>query len=89
MPLQCQAASVWRHFGPIDVMFRAGRSWLDGRDARIEHGIEESPGSLDRLPGNAWARLCRTRVVVTASATENKPPGEEFVDPPGKGEKVE
>ena len=26
----------------------------DGRDAR--EGIEESPGSMDRLPGNSWAR---------------------------------
>ena len=31
--------------------------------------IEESPGSLDKLPGNAWAPF-----VVTESATEKKPP---------------
>ena len=31
------------------------RSWLDGRDGISVPPVEESPGSLDTLPGNAWA----------------------------------
>ena len=33
--------------------------------------LEESPGSVDRLPGNAWARGSGC---ATESATENTPP---------------
>ena len=39
-------------------------------DARIE----ESPGSMGRLPGNAWAPDAS---LATDSATENKPPSRE------------
>jgi hypothetical protein len=48
--------------------------------------LEESPGSVDRLPGNTWARGAS---YATESATENTPPmacGSPAGS--GKGEKV-
>ena len=39
--------------------------------------VEESPGSMDRLPGNTWERaalLLSECQPATASATEKKPP---------------
>lgn len=50
----------------------------DGR-ATAPCCVEESPGSLDTLPGNAWelsavAILGSRLLAATESATENKPP---------------
>ena len=56
---------------------RAGGQTVAG----VLAALEESPGSMGRLPGNTWAPA----LPVTDSATESRPPA---FDVAGKGEMV-
>jgi hypothetical protein len=63
----------------------AGRSRA-GPDQLLRALLEESPGSLDKLPGNTWARGAS---YATESATENTPPmARSWSTGSGKVEKV-
>src|SRR5207342_976660 len=55
-------ASVRRHFGMVSQApnhyLKKLRQRVVDRMVAIPSGIEESPGSRDRLPGNSWAQRC-------------------------------